>query len=482
MPNYAFYYDESQHSRLLNLKTITADEFYDGFVVAIVGWNVHREQDLAAKYSEFENKYLSPNAKELKSTVLKKSHLKYGFKSLSSNNARLISDFLDLFDEDIYVYCAFSSKAEWLIDKLFSQYQNNPCFNADSLKYSLAKLLVQYRPIEVVESLYRSPDDLLNALRDFLRKRIELDKTNLELKHTEIDQCQLLLNVFDCAEPLENYEWEYHSTLSGFALYLSEHNEVDNYSLVIDREEKTRVAAEQLGFSEVRQADSTGCFGIRMSDMLVGIVAKLMKAIRDEQTYQSQEDELKKKLFDIEWFKLNDERLALYKKLRRVLIQYDQCWYKLYASGYSDDLVVLLSLLNYLNSFENASQLREVGENISEYFNTSCCVSLSEHFRAMDDDPLWVSHSSDPSNLFRPRLRITDQPRIYTVLKVMFAKDGAPMALISDNGHETARLLPASLVNWAEDVLSYAALFDSFFPAKVAFQYSEGRFRADFLS
>lgn len=168
MPNYAFYYDESQHSRLLNLRTITADEFYDGFVVAIVGWNVHREQDLAVKYSEFENKYLSPNAKELKSTVLKKSHFKYGFKSLSSNNARLISDFLDLFDEDIYVYCAFSSKAEWLIDKLFSQYQNNPWFNADSLKYSLAKLLVQYRPIEVVESLYRSPDDLLTALRDFL--------------------------------------------------------------------------------------------------------------------------------------------------------------------------------------------------------------------------------------------------------------------------------------------------------------------------
>lgn len=482
MPNYAFYYDESQHSRLLNLKTITADEFYDGFVVAIVGWDVQREQDLAAKYSEFEKKYLSPNAKELKSTVLKKSHFKYGFKSLSSNDARLISDFLDLFDEDICVYCAFSSKAEWLIDRLFSQYQNNPWFNADSLKYSLAKLLVQYRPIEVVESLYRSPDDLLTALRDFLRKRIELDKTDLELKHTEIDKCQLLLNVIDCAEPIENYEWEYHFALSGFALYLSEHNEVDSYSLVIDREEKTRVAAEQLGFSGVRQADSTERFGIRMSDMLVGIVAKLMKAIRDEQTYQSQEDELKKKLFDREWFKLNDERLALYKKLRRVLIQYDQCWYKFYASGYSDDLVVLLSLLNYLNSFENASQLREVGENIAEYFNTSCCVSLLEHFRVMDDDPLWVSHSSDPSNLFLPRLRITDQPRIYTVLKIMFAEDGAPMALISDNGHEIACLLPANLVNWAEYVLSRATLLDSFFPAKVAFQYSEGRFRAEFLS
>lgn len=57
--------------------------------------------------------------------------------------------------------------------------------------------------------------------------------------------------------------------------------------------------------------------------------------------------------------------------------------------GYSDDLVVLLSLLNYLSNFENASQLREVGENNAEYFNTSCCVGLSEHFRVMVDDPLW---------------------------------------------------------------------------------------------
>lgn len=481
MSNFTFYYDESQHSRLLNLKTVTADEFYDGFVVAIVGWDVKREQDLAARYSAFENKYLSPSAKELKSTVLKKSHFKYGFKSLSQINARLISDFLDMFDEGTYVYCAFSSKAEWLIDKLFSQYQNNFWFNADSLKYSLAKLLVQYRPIEVVESLYRSPDDFLIALRDFLRKRIELDKTNPELKHTEIDQCQLLLDVINFVEPLENYEWEYRSSLSGFALYLSEHNEVDNYRLVIDREENTRIAADQLGFSGVCQADSTECFGIRMADMLVGIIAKLMKAIRDEQTYQSQEDELKKQLFDKEWFNLNDERLVLYKKMRRVLVQYDQCWYKFYASGYSDDLVVLIALLNYLNGFENAAQLHEAGKNNAEYFNGLCCESLSEHFRVMDVDPMGTGHSSEPSNLFRPRLRITDQPRNYDVLKVMFAEDGAPMALIAENGHEVAYLLPVDLAKWAEDVLLCAACSDAFFPAKVAFHYYEGRFRAEFI-
>lgn len=481
MSDYNFYYDESQHSRLLNLETIKADEFYDGFVVAIIGWDSQRESDLAAQYCEFEKKYLSPNAKELKSTCLKRSQFKYGFKSLSQHNARLISDYLDLFDEEMYVYCSFSSKVELLVDRLFSQYQNQPCFNADLMKYSLAKLLVQYRPNEVVESIYKSPDDLLDALRDFLLNRIEDDKANPELKWTEMDQFRSILEVMDHVMPLDDYQWEYYSPLAGFGLYLSEHNEIDNCTLIIDQEENTRAAAERLGFDGVREADSSECFGVRMADMLAGIVAKLMKAIRDELTYQSREDEIKKNLFDVEWFNLNDERLELYKKLCRVLIQYDKCWYKVYGSGFSDDLVVLIALLKYFNSFDSADQLRELSANNAERFNTFCCQSLSEHFQVLSDDPLYTGDLSDPKILFRPRLRITDQPRTYKVMDVKFGEDGAPVALISENGRENAYVLPADLSGWVSMVLSNVDFKVILFPGKVRFQYFEGRFRADFL-
>lgn len=67
MSNFTFYYDESQHSRLLNLKTVTAEEFYDGFVVAIVGWDLERERDLAARYSAFENRRIGIFLQALKS-------------------------------------------------------------------------------------------------------------------------------------------------------------------------------------------------------------------------------------------------------------------------------------------------------------------------------------------------------------------------------------------------------------------------------
>ncbi len=55
------------------------------------------------------------------------------------------------------------------------------------------------------------------------------------------------------------------------------------------------------------------------------------------------------------------------------------------------------------------------------------------------------------------------------------------MALIAENGHEVAYLLPVDLAKWAEDVLLCVACSDAFFPAKVAFQYYEGRFRAEFI-
>ena len=32
---YCFYYDESEHSRVINLSTVTGETYYDGFLAAI---------------------------------------------------------------------------------------------------------------------------------------------------------------------------------------------------------------------------------------------------------------------------------------------------------------------------------------------------------------------------------------------------------------------------------------------------------------
>lgn len=477
-----FYYDETEHSRSLTLSTVTADEFYDGFVVAVIGWDESREAELERKYLAFEERYRSPGAVELKSTALAKKQFRYGFHSLTKANVRLVYDFLDFFDENMFVYCSFSSKVEHLMYRLFDRYRSVPGVNTDFMKYTLAKLVVQYRPREIVEAFYGDPEKLIGKLRSFLLDRIERNKTNPALKHVETEQCQALLAVLDDASPLESVEWEYYPPLEGFALYLSEHGEIDGYELNIDQEERTAAAARELGFDPVFQVDSKDCFGIRMADMLAGIVGKLLKAIRAELTYCSKDDELKKNLFDEKWFELDDARLKLYKQLRKVLMLFDNCWYKTYGGVYSDDLVVLISLLNYLGNFEDAGALRANLDIHAEAFNTCCCMDLKLHFDKLEVGVPWRdAPNANSENLFRPRLRFGDEPIVRNVVKVMLAEDGVPMAVVRESGKDTVYVLPDGLVGWVSMLASNEGLADLVLPCDVRFQVVNGRCCADML-
>lgn len=380
VPKYNFYYDETEHSRSLGLRTIVADEFYDGFVTAIVGWDERDEKDLEARYVAFEERYRSPGASELKSTSLNKRQFRYGFHSLGKANVRMLADFFELFDANKLVYYSFSSKVEILIYRLFSQCRGMPGACNELLQYSLAKLVVQYKPRKVVEAFYGNPSDLIEAVRDFLSDRIERNAVSPVLKGSEIVQCTAIMAVLDRAMPLDNSKWEYKLPFAGFARYLDEHPEIVDFDLAIDREERTAEAAKELGFSNVRQVDSVDCFGVRVADMLAGIVGKMLKGIREELTYHSPEEEVEKRLFDKKWFEIDDSRLNLYKKLRRILIQTDRCWYKAYGTTYSDDLIVLIALLNYFSNFNNSEELREKACQHAEAFNTCCCMNLQQFF------------------------------------------------------------------------------------------------------
>jgi hypothetical protein len=54
MCKYNFYYDESEHSRKINHKTITADNYFDNFIAVFVGWRSEDQADFYRKYDSFE--------------------------------------------------------------------------------------------------------------------------------------------------------------------------------------------------------------------------------------------------------------------------------------------------------------------------------------------------------------------------------------------------------------------------------------------
>ena len=151
---YSFYYDESEHSRSIGFKTITAENFYDNFITVIVGWKSQDEQRIREQYCEFEQKYIDRHPdKELKSETIQPKQLRFGFASAAKGNIPFFEDFLSLFSDDIHIYISTFSKVEYIVNQLFKDYKNSFLFDMDMMRYSIIKALVIYKPRELVDAI-----------------------------------------------------------------------------------------------------------------------------------------------------------------------------------------------------------------------------------------------------------------------------------------------------------------------------------------
>ena len=108
--------------------------------------------------------------------------------------------------------------------------------------------------------------------------------------------------LLEDVEDLWSINWDYHMPFDGFARFLEEQN-ISDYKLIIDEEgsaQNTLNAAFDIGHVDVEEQNSNICFGIRMADMLAGIIAKFMKAL--SVALASDYSELKKTILDKKWF------------------------------------------------------------------------------------------------------------------------------------------------------------------------------------
>lgn len=269
-------------------------------------------------------------------------------------NARFVNDFLSLFDEDIHIYFSVSSKIEYLVLQVFQGYRNSFLIDADLMKYSITKALVIYRPREIVKCLYGSPEDFLEGLKKFFQDRIEYNKSNLDLKQAETMAFQQILLVLVEISNAPKLDWDYHMSFDGFNKYLQE-KDIQNYSLIIDKEgesekeSKTLKSAREIGLDNSDEADSTEHPGLRIADMIAGIISMLLKGLCYSLRYQSLDEGINKKILDVGWFCLSEAQLELYKKLYRLICEWQPAWYKSYSGIYSDDLVVFNALFNFMN-------------------------------------------------------------------------------------------------------------------------------------
>lgn len=383
MDKFNFYYDESEHSRKINYDTITADNYYDNFIAVIVGWKSADEKEIEVRYNSFESKYYGRSSNgELKSTTLKQKQFQNGFASLSKGNIDFLEDFLDMFDDRVYPCYSIASKIEYLVRQIFRDYENRLLVDMDLMKYSIVKALVKYQPKEVFEGLYTDTNHLLDALKNFFTNQIEIDKENVQLKQTEIESFRQILVLLNDVSDLKTLDWDYRLPFLEFDSYLKEKG-IQEYSLEIDKEGEygnTITAARNARINCVEETDSIDSFGVRMADILAGIIAKMLKALCSSLMYSNVEDAINKKVLPKEWFNVNDEQLSLCRKMNHIMCALNITGYKSYVRLYADDLILLLSYLSYMSQFESSQTISNDNEMQGEDFNAYSCQRLLDYF------------------------------------------------------------------------------------------------------
>ena len=496
---YSFYYDESEHSRSIGFKTVTAENFYDNFITVIVGWMSQDEQRIREQYCEFEQKYIDRHPdKELKSETIQPKQLRFGFASTAKGNIPFFEDFLSLFSDDIHIYISTFSKVEYIVNQLFKDYKNSLLFDMDMMRYSIIKALVIYKPRDLVDAIYNNQESIVDVMKAFFKDRIEKNKTNPSLKERETESFEQILLVLDDVKPIDCIEWDYTPPFVGFRHFLDE-NSISDYSLTIDREgehQKTVLAARKANLKNVDDEESDNHFGIRMADMLAGMLGKLMKALC-KNLHPTNPDVVQKTILSTEWFNLSDAQLTLYKKLHHIVCKLNNAWYKSFAGIYADDLVCLNTLLNFMNHFENTQEIKSDLDMQGEYFNGCACKALLKDYERKQNKlgihtisseylkkDYYLNHRGAKvyyDTCKQPMLPISNIGLKYNVLSVGFDKNKTPLITVNEKGKPVCYRLPNQLSEWAFTAVSNANFGVDLFPADVKFLRRKGKCYADFI-
>lgn len=168
-----FFYDESEHSRKLTKETLLADNFKEHFVATIIGILQKEIGKVEKEYNLFEEKYKRlytiKDGVELKSTILTAKKYSFGFTTFKKDDLNLINDYLDiLITNNINIYITSINKIEYLILQLLRNYKNTLVTDADSLKYSITKMVSLYQPKKIIEAIYSNDRFFIYELESFM--------------------------------------------------------------------------------------------------------------------------------------------------------------------------------------------------------------------------------------------------------------------------------------------------------------------------
>lgn len=501
---YSFFYDEASHSRKITKETVNDAKFSPFFVAVITGYKNENNKSILNNHKALEEKFKSiRHLSELKSKTIETEQFKWGFKSINKNNIFLVDEYLDFFiQNNLYIYIAVINKIEYVVNQLLKDYKNSFFLDADSLRYSVTKLISTYNPPKVYESIFNNDNTFIKSLIEFANTQRKLNG-GLEHKEVEnkiIDELLVILSGYNKSFIID---WSYEIAFIGFKEYLKETNKTQ-VSLVIDKEGcgKTLLAAKRIGFINAIEIDSKESHGIRISDMIAGLISKLIVSIEKDLRYDSIDQIVSLKLLSSEWFDIDDKRFNLYKKLHHVVNIQNSAWYKTYSGNYSDAFIYFQCILNYFASFKDLNELKSIDnfkqqtnlnnyaldqlhkrfdmmkfklpiefveKNKKDYYYNKKGAKTYFDFRKHSILPMFESNKNKNSSM------------VYNVLSVgFFGNMEQPCLTVDDKGTPVCYLLPMQLLDWTIYCIGIANMGEDLFPCFMEFGIQNGRQYAEF--
>lgn len=490
--SYKFYYDESGHSRKLTENTLKADNYDDFFVSVIVGISEKDIDYFKEEYKLFEEKYKSfYSVKELKSVVLSDKKYKFGFRTFKKDDLAMINDFFDLIIKyNLLIYISIQNKINYLVNQLLKNYRNSLLIDADAIRYTVTKAISIYRPKDLITSIYQK-NSFAKELRTFLEGRVLLNG-NSKLKEKENSAFQEALLLIDESKELSFVDWDYHPSFEGFSLFLKEHH-IFTAEIIIDEEGsgQTLKAAIDCGFKKSYQRKSDDEMGVRIADILAGLINGFLKSLISATKYN--DENIKKKLLDNQWFKLNGSQFNCYNKMYQIIIMQNNSWFKTYCTDYSDPFLYLICLLNYIEQ-NGLDYLKKNADVNNEYLNTYVCMCLNDRFSfihsklkiepAVIVDDYFVNQRGAKEYLTKEKrksfvLQEGEIKKIYVLSAGIFHQTNTPTITILENGKPQAYDLPQELYEWALTLVGFANMGEKLLPAFVTFINMNGKYYAD---
>ena len=496
---YNLYYDESEHSRKITNKTITASNFAVDFIASVVGIPTVND-DIESRYLDLEKRYKDIyGVSELKSSIIKKAKYKYGLKSFKKNDLDLIKDIFSFVNKhEILIYITSQNKIEYLVNQLLNMYQNDLFVDADLLRYSVTKIINQYMPDSVIEAIYNKDLNFIRNIKIFANQLLAKNK-DVVSKTTENEALKQLVVLLDEYDKNIVLDWNYSISFYGLSKYVSEQNIILN-NLYIDKEGsgKTLNSAIDCGFDSTYEVDSNDCYGVRLADFVAGVVSRFVISIHDNLKYKNINDGKNLKFLDPQWFAINEGMFSLYKLICKVIIKQSNSWSKIWCSNYSDSLLYFICLINYFDSFDSFDEYNKISYlDHSYYVNDRVLNALKERFTLLQIK-LKIEEIKPQQNVDyyinsrgaicfydfnkHPTLNISQSGKIYNVLCVgFFGRMEKACITIVENNSPVCYLLPDELMEWAISCVGIANSGVNLFPSYVLFGIKNNRYYAEIL-